>query len=187
MEDKRIAVFFPGIGYTNDKPLLYYTRKLYANAGYEIKLVEYDGFPAGVFDNKEKIKESVDIALRQAEAILDNTDFDLYNEVVFVGKSIGTAVASCYGSKVLHNDRIKYVFLTPLDISFENAISNCVVFTGDNDPWVGKENSIIPIICKEKDIPCHIYKGCNHSLESGNMSKDIKVLENVTDTIKEYT
>ena len=29
MEDKRIAVFFPGIGYTNDKPLLYYARKLY--------------------------------------------------------------------------------------------------------------------------------------------------------------
>lgn len=187
MEDKRIAVFFPGIGYTNDKPLLYYARKLYANAGYEIKLVEYDGFPAGVFDNDHKIRESVNIALKQTEKILEDTDFNLYDEVVFVGKSIGTAVASCYGSKVLHNDRIRYVFLTPLELSFENEIRNCIVFTGDNDPWVGKEKSIIPRICKEKGVPCHIYKGCNHSLESGNVPNDIKVLENVTEIIKEYT
>lgn len=187
MEDKRIAVFFPGIGYTNDKPLLYYTRKLYANAGYEIKLVEYDGFPDGVFDNEEKLKESVNIALEQTKTILKDLDFSSYEEVVFVGKSIGTAVASCYGSKVLQNDRIKYVFLTPLDISFENKIRDCIVFTGDNDPWVGKKNSIIPVICKEKGIPCHIYKGCNHSLESGNVSNDIKVLENVTDIVKEYS
>ena len=32
---KKLAVFFPGIGYTADKPLLYYSRKLAAELDYE--------------------------------------------------------------------------------------------------------------------------------------------------------
>ena len=33
---KKLAVFFPGIGYTVDKPLMHYSRRLAANAGFEI-------------------------------------------------------------------------------------------------------------------------------------------------------
>lgn len=33
---KKIAVLFPGIGYTCDKPLLYYSAKLAAEKGYEV-------------------------------------------------------------------------------------------------------------------------------------------------------
>ena len=34
----KLAVIFPGIGYTAYKPLLYYSRRIAANFGYEIKL-----------------------------------------------------------------------------------------------------------------------------------------------------
>ena len=34
-EMKKIAVLFPGIGYNCDKPLLYYSRRLAQNAGYD--------------------------------------------------------------------------------------------------------------------------------------------------------
>ena len=38
----KIAVFFPGIGYHCDKPLLYYVRKLAQECGYEkIVLLDY--------------------------------------------------------------------------------------------------------------------------------------------------
>ena len=43
---KKLAVFFPGIGYTTDKPLLYYSRKIASEQEYEIKLLPYKGFPA---------------------------------------------------------------------------------------------------------------------------------------------
>ena len=33
----KLAVIFPGIGYTADKPLLYYSRRIAANLGYEIR------------------------------------------------------------------------------------------------------------------------------------------------------
>ena len=41
---KKIAVFFPGIGYTADKPLLYFSRRIAAAHGYEIRIMNYTGF-----------------------------------------------------------------------------------------------------------------------------------------------
>ena len=45
---KKIAVLFPGIGYTCDKPLLYYTGKLAVARGYKLVKVEYGNFPSGI-------------------------------------------------------------------------------------------------------------------------------------------
>ena len=52
---KKIAVFFPGIGYTCDKPLLYYGAKLAAEKGYEIARVPYGNFPPNVKGDAEKM------------------------------------------------------------------------------------------------------------------------------------
>lgn len=38
---RKLAVFFPGIGYTCDKPLLFYAEKLAIKSGYEIKRISY--------------------------------------------------------------------------------------------------------------------------------------------------
>ena len=43
---KKLAIFFPGIGYHCDKPLLYYARKLTQECGYEESILlsySYDG------------------------------------------------------------------------------------------------------------------------------------------------
>lgn len=40
---KKLAVFFPGIGYTVDKPLMHYSRRLAVDAGKKI-LSKYDLF-----------------------------------------------------------------------------------------------------------------------------------------------
>ena len=56
---KKIAVLFPGIGYTCDKPLLYYTGKLAVARGYKLVKVEYGNFPSGIKENKEKMEEAL--------------------------------------------------------------------------------------------------------------------------------
>ena len=45
---KKLAVIFPGVGYHTDKPLLYYSKKLAFQNGYEIVEVPYGKFPKGV-------------------------------------------------------------------------------------------------------------------------------------------
>lgn len=44
---KKAAVLFPGIGYHTDKPLLYYSKKIAAELGYEIIEVPYGKFRKG--------------------------------------------------------------------------------------------------------------------------------------------
>jgi hypothetical protein len=40
---KKIAVVFPGVGYTKDRPLLYYAGKLAAANGYELIHLDFSG------------------------------------------------------------------------------------------------------------------------------------------------
>ena len=54
-ETAGIAVLFPGIGYTCDKPLLYYSEKIARERGYEIRRVPYGNFPPGVKGDAAKM------------------------------------------------------------------------------------------------------------------------------------
>ena len=45
MQLKKLAVICPGIGYTEDKPLLYHSRRIAEAHGYEILTIRYSGLP----------------------------------------------------------------------------------------------------------------------------------------------
>ena len=48
IKNGKLAVVFPGVGYHADKPLLYYSRKLAAQYGYEIICADYGILPSGI-------------------------------------------------------------------------------------------------------------------------------------------
>ena len=68
-ESHKLAVIFPGIGYTADKPLLYFSRRIAVDNGYETRIMDYKGFPPKVKGDRNRMEESFFIALRQAEEI----------------------------------------------------------------------------------------------------------------------
>ena len=65
----KLAVVFPGIGYHADKPLLYYSKKLAAQAGWQVVEVAYGAFPDRVKGDRAKMEESFRIAMEGAETI----------------------------------------------------------------------------------------------------------------------
>ena len=79
---KKLAVFFPGIGYTVDKPLLYYSWKLLKGLGWEIVPVPYSGFPEKVKGNPEKMRQCARMALEQAENLLQVVNWGGYGEIL---------------------------------------------------------------------------------------------------------
>ncbi len=174
---KKLAVFFPGIGYTIDKPLMYYSRKLAGEAGFDIVLLPYGGFPNKMKGDKTMLERSSLIALSQAKEILSNTRFSAYDTILFTGKSIGTTVAAVIAADSSVSDRIHFLLYTPLENTFSFPLVDAVVFTGSADPWVKDE--AIPILCRQKGIPCHIISNANHSLETGNIQEDIVILKKV--------
>ena len=182
----KLAVIFPGIGYTVDKPLLYYSRRIASSLGYEIKLLSYGGFPQNVRGNREKMVECYRIALGQAKEMLADVDLSAYDDVLFIGKSIGTTVAAKFAAKSSVADRIRFVLYTPLEETFAFPFKAAVVFTGTADPWVGDSGSQIAELCGERHIPCFVFQGANHSLETNSPLGDVENLRSIMEETKRF-
>lgn len=191
----KIAVLFPGIGYTCDKPLLYYSAKLAAEKGFEVVRVPYGNFPSNVKGNAEKMYQSFVSAREQSEDILKEVDWGSYDEIVFFSKSVGTVVALSYASE--HGIDARQVLYTPLKETFKFPVaaagaadasdagkSRAIAFHGTGDPWAQTEDIIK--ICEEKGVPLYLTKDANHSLECGKAIKDIKTIRKVMRTVKEF-
>ena len=63
----KLAVIFPGIGYTADKPLLYYASRLARHYGYQILAVSYGTLPENVKGDHAKMKQAFELAYEQTE------------------------------------------------------------------------------------------------------------------------
>ena len=173
---KRLAVLFPGIGYTADKPLLHYSRRLAEKYGYETVLLSYGGFPGKIRGDRARMQEAFQIALKQAKKALSEIDFDNYGEILFIAKSIGTVAAAELAERNPARRRIRFLFYTPLEDTFAVGLREALVFTGSADPWVGGADSRIPALCAEQGVPCRVIPNANHSLESGDPLEDIRSL-----------
>ncbi len=178
----KIACLFPGIGYTCDKPLLYYSWKLLKGLGWEIIPVPYSGFPGKVKGDPEKMRQCAQMALEQSESLLQNINWQDCGDVLFVGKSVGTVVCSAYAEK--HGILCRRILFTPVEAAFRFAGRNAIVFHGTADPWADTET--IRSCCRRLGLPLYETAGANHSLETGDVDQDIREIRKVMKTVREY-
>ena len=131
-----IAVFFPGIGYHCDKPLLYFSRELAREAGYqEIVNVNYSYHVEDIRGNPEKMRAAGLALFAQTEDALKEIRWDAYDDILFVSKSVGTAIAAAYRlpERVLYARRA--------DIRRTSAQRHCL--HGNRRPVGGNGNRIV--------------------------------------------
>ena len=182
MSRKKIACLFPGIGYTCDKPLLYYSWKLLKEMEWKVVPVQYSGFPAGVKGNQEKMEQAAQIALQQAEELLRETDWNAYTDILLIGKSVGTVVSSIYARR--HCLPCRQVLFTPVETTFRYTGIQSVVFHGTADPWADTKR--IEENCRKMGIPLYETEGANHALETGDVEKDLEILKATMKAVREY-
>jgi len=175
----KLAVVFPGIGYTADKPLLHYSRRIAERLGFEIRIINYSGFPEKVIGDRDKMVRSFQIALAHSEEMLSGIDFSAYDDIVFIGKSVGTIVAAKIAAESPDKDKIRLILYTPLEDTFSFSFGRAIAFSGTDDPWVGKEKSRIFALCEERQIPCTMIPSGNHSLESRDVFFDLEQLPGI--------
>lgn len=183
----KIAILFPGIGYHCDKPLLYYSGKLATQCQYEVIKVPYTNL-------NRSIPEAFAEAYAQTEKLLENLDWNQYEDILFLSKSIGTAVAAAYAQK--HNIRCRNIYYTPLAETFDFAPQFGLVFHGTSDPWA--ETDAIEKKCQEHRLPLYMIEKTDHSLElrtkdaflpqsmRSNILPNICILENVMELTEQY-
>lgn len=179
----KLVVVFPGIGYHKDKPLLYYGAKLAKETGYENCInISYSCDKEGLIGNKEKIQKAFETLYEQAKIQLANINFAKYEDVLFISKSIGTAIALAFASE--NSINAKHVLYTPIEHGLKYECHNAIAFTGTADPWVNHEN--IVNVCADKHIPLTIVNKANHSLEVNDSIMNIGILKKVMEKTKEF-
>lgn len=172
-----IAVYFPGIGYHCDKPLLYYSRNIARELGYtNDKTISYTYSGGNIRGNREKMNEAFESLLAQAEGQLADIAWDAYDDVLFVSKSIGTVIAASY-TRQHKLSGVRHVLYTPLAQTFLFAPNHAIAFLGSADPWSDAEEMLR--LAQRHQLPLTMYEGCNHSLECGDTLRNLAILRDV--------
>lgn len=185
MEQNKIAVILPGIGYHKDKPLLYYAAKLAQNSGYGIIQIEYRDMPQKIRGNAEMMQTAAALACRQAAEQLRDIDPSAYDSILLIGKSIGTVAAAEYAAA--QKISAKQIWYTPLNATFSYTpvpSGSCIAFLGEADPW--SDVSKLKQDAAAQQIPLYLYPDCNHSLECADMIRNIENLREVMQITSDF-
>ena len=180
----KLAIYFPGIGYHCDKPLLYYSRSLARELGYqECRNISYTYEGKNIRGDQAKMREAYETLFQQAEKELEEIDWSVYDDILLVSKSIGTIIAASYVKK--HGlVGVRQVLYTPLAETFSFAPEKGLAFIGTADPW-STTGEIIQL-ARKNHLPLHVYDDCNHSLECGATERNLEILRDVMKKTKEF-
>lgn len=181
MNSKKLMVVFPGMGYHKDKPLLYYTWKLASAEGYDIQYVDYLEFFKGVKYGDAGMHEAALKAYERTKEILNRLDFSQYTTVVFAGKSFGTLMGAKYASE--RGIHPRHIWYTPVMDTYEHGAKDAIAFIGSKDPL--SDVGAMQTVAQEQGIELHIFEGGNHSLETGDVERDLRTLQDVMRFTKE--
>ena len=180
---KKIIVRFPGLGYTIDRPLLYYSGKIAMQHDYELIDLSFEGLSRDILTDHAKMVEAFGKVSDMADEQLKDVDLDTYDDVIFASKSIGTVAASVYAHR--HNVRARQVYFTPLEQTFSLIEEgNGLVFTGTKDQYV--DHNRIVDMSHAKKLRLRIIKDANHSLETGDVQTDLVNMKNVINETENY-
>ncbi len=178
----KLAVLFPGVGYHVDKPLLYYARDLAENLGYETIDVKYGELPDRIRGSAEKMQEAFALSLNYALNSLEAVEWDKYEEIIFVSKSIGTAVAAETANRL--GIRTRNVYYTPVAETFRFPLQQGIVFHGTADAWIGTQ--VLRDACKACGLPLFVTEGADHSMETEDTLGNIRILSEVMERTAAY-
>ncbi|MCI1779949.1 MAG: hypothetical protein LKI53_08345 [Bacteroidales bacterium] len=163
---KKLLVVFPGLGYSSDRPLLYYARKIAGIKNYDVINADYAGT---IKFGKTKIsEETAQNGYIACKPILDKIDFRSYDKILFVSKSIGTTIGKISEKEILSSGKnpgmkIRHCLLSPLEMTFKYANENDIYMCGTEDQFTSM--AAIKRFTVSNKVKFYLYERANHSLE----------------------
>ena len=125
----------------------------------------------------------MEYCLDKTDEKLKSIDLEKTDRVLFISKSIGTVVATAYADR--HGIEAKQICFTPLEF-IDRFIKdgNGLIFYGSADPYA--DVNMISDICRNKKLTAYCIEDANHSLETGDVLKDIDNLLSVMKKVKNF-
>lgn len=180
-QKNKLAVLWPGRNYSCDKPLLYYAGKVFERRGYKVVRLCYNTRLKG---NKDDIPGLIEEAKEYAAKELRGIDFSLYDDIVFVSKSMGTALAGYFDEQ--RGLQARHLYLTPVQEALRYMHrGKCMVVAGKEDRVL--ESRKLKIYCVEQDVVIKQFEEVGHSLEhSDDINKTFAILMVMIRLYKEF-
>ena len=187
----RLSLILPGLNYSCDMPLLYYSAQVMLAAGADVVQVKYDytqtkprhasSLTERFSQMKEDVTQIAQVALRQRD----------YQQLTLIGKSLGTlAIPYLLGADLPVQPQTS-IFLTPILNELLPAlplIQQCAhtfYVIGTQDHYYDKE--LITQFKTENQDHFLIIEGANHSLEiSGKIMHSLSELELLVERIDRF-
>ena len=177
-ERKNLIVLFPGAGYTVDKPLLYYAGFKYYVKGYDSLKIDYGDCLKNEKPFPEKLEDIKKLVLNQVSEM----DFSIYDDIVFVSKSMGTVIASWLG-EIISRDNIRHVYLTPVGDTLQyikHGKNISIVIAGTADNFL--DTNILTEYCGREKIKLELIENADHALNIfGDIDININNLKRVVE------
>jgi len=189
-ETEHAAIVFPGLGYTAQMPLLFYSRELLLSLKADVLTVDYDyngrNFPA--LDGRERMRILYADVQPAYQALMSQRK---YRRITFIGKSLGTRAMGYLLSNESLPSNVKAVWLTPLlkDVKLMAQMKQfngpSLFISGASDPHYDSESM------KEVQEATHgkvlLVEGGDHSLNiKDDIIRSIRELQRVIDGIKVF-
>ena len=180
---EKLAVLYPGMRYTCDRPLLYYTTELLLSKGYDV-LQLWSNYGSEQFDQLSQAEKTIQI-IADGQALLGSgRQAGSYEHLLLCGKSLGTLImafilneeqdltnlATVWFTPLIHLPPVSEAILNIESPSFiAGSLADTTFSSGPLDQIKSKPNTT-----------AFITDGADHSLEiPGDSIKSLKILDQV--------
>jgi predicted alpha/beta-hydrolase family hydrolase len=185
-----LGVIYPGLRYTSDMPLLYYTTRLLTQRGSDVLQLWAD-YSSADYQSLSREQRAAWLEEDGRALIQAGQKQRDYGELILVGKSIGTlALAELVFHEEMPENSIS-IWLTPLlhlqhVVAAARQLSGPALFVGGNqDPAYAQEG-----IAQLKGLPNILtitIEGANHSLEiPGDLPRSLKAMQEILQAIADF-
>ncbi len=175
-----LVILLPGIGYTIFGPLIYYSYSLAVELGYDVLTIEY-GFQK---TNQSFEQEHYSNIIDESKTAIDKALFSgNYNDIVFIGKSLGTGIMSNLLSYYQSILRITPIFIAPIKSAVDSiGLFKSLVIIGTNDSHFDDIKNINGL----DNVHMYIIHGADHDLEVDNFIESIDYMKQCIICIRDF-
>ncbi|WP_377344580.1 alpha/beta family hydrolase [Pontibacillus salicampi] len=186
-----LAIVLPGLGYTVDKPVLYYMTSALLEEGYDVFQVNYKYDDKDSFHdlNQEEREEWVQTDVERSihHALEDGR----YKHFCLVGKSLGTRAMVSEMTDRKAFQKAKTIWLTPLldDSDVRETLRQLqqpsLLIIGSRDSHYS--DNALEELYKKENVACVKLEGANHACEvPSNSMLSIQYLHRIIDQTKQF-
>ena len=136
----------------------------------------------GLRGKPERIQQAIELCSRAAAEQLSGIAPDQHKQLLFISKSLGTAVAAVCAARFSLSPQ--QVYYTPVENSFAYFRREGLVFHGTADPWARTE--VVKNECRRLGLPLFLVENADHSLETADTLHDLETLHRVMARTAQY-